>query len=434
MIAVAVTAGVLMVIAIIVGATGPRVYDSQSYSAYNCQNGSHVWSPPPACIGFQPSQPGAIWIQEIDGITQLTRFWAVQLTPYSNNLVNNTIYNLQLSVQIYGGESSLLTNTTTTMLIECPAGNGACTTFTLIDQQVLENEFYIVQVSLLNPNDNIIGDIVYSVWRAHEKFSSFEIAIHLTYMVLSSGLVIFYLYAMRTLSLSLWTFEQKFLFILLIALVLSNNPFFGFQYIVSGWFFPFLNSVFSIVFLCVFSLYSMTILDKMRLEYTQPGMGPGYILKLAVIGTFGALGIALFTWINLRDRKDPVLGPALAVNGIQVLFYFVSTIFIAILLWISMLVVITAPIVSGKRYLIPKFVFTSAPISIYVFSVIIGIFAGTFGPLNPTALSVMYFNTLNNVFTALIAYSYWPKITGNQQQAVTGNEEEQRLFGDDSQL
>ncbi|EFA74716.1 hypothetical protein PPL_11747 [Heterostelium album PN500] len=433
LIGVGVASAVILLIAIIVGATGPNVYDSIEQSAYQCTNGSHIWDPE-SCEGFQPaSTPNAQWTTEISNINQLTRFWAISVTPYSNNLQNQTDLSLQLFVQVYGGQNNKpLYNTTTVAKIMCDTGYSECTSFTLVDEEVLLYDQYIVSIGLLN-GQNIVGDVVFTVWRAHEKFSSFEIAVHLSWMIISSVGIILYLFFMRKYVSTKWSLEQKFLFILLLSLVLSNNPFFGFQFISQSAFFPFINSLFAILFLAAFSMYSLVILDRMRLESVENHMGPGYLLKGLLVLLFSVLGTTLFTWINLRDRKDPILGPATAVSGIQILFYFVTTSFVAILLWISMLVVMTAPTIANRKFLIPKFLFTAAPISIYVISLLAGIFAGTFGPLNPDALSTMYFTTLNNVFAMIIAYSYWPRESGNNTNN-NANEEEQKLFGDDEQL
>ncbi|KAF2070833.1 hypothetical protein CYY_007857 [Polysphondylium violaceum] len=428
MIIFGVICAVVLLVAIIVGGTGPKVYDSTTYNLYQCPNNSHVYTD--QCEGqnslYSYTSP---WEQEMPVVSSLSKFWSLQLTPYSYNTTEPTTELVTFSVLIRGIDENgdhVVRNETTSMNVYCGTGFSKCNTFTIIDEEIINYRVYVVNIYISNATSLFIGDCDFTAWKAHESFSSFEIGVHLTLMIISCIGIIAFLVGMRRYSLISWTFEQKFLFALFFSLLLSNNPLFGLQYATQGWFLPFLNAFFTIIFLSTFSIYSLVALDRVRLEQIRTQWDISSICKCIVVGVFTILGIALFSWINIRDRRDPIIGPATSDGGIQILFYLVATIFICILLWILLLVILTVPIAYGKRHLFLKFIFTAVPITVYVISIISGIFAGTFGPLNANALSVTYYNVLNNVFTAAIAYSYWPHINPFQKQQY-GSEEE-RLF------
>ncbi|KYR02690.1 hypothetical protein DLAC_00149 [Tieghemostelium lacteum] len=426
LIIVGVVSVLALLIAIIVGATGPTVYDSQVFNLYQCPNNSHIYNVD-TCQGI-PLTNNTQWEQVMPTVSSLSRFWSLQMTPYGNNLTSSvyTTIDIQVLIEVeVNANWTIISNETVNQIISCDSGYSKCNTITLIDDEKLDYNIYVVTVYLVN-GTNIVGDIDFTAWKAHDQFSSFEIGTHLSLMIVSCVAVFVYLIAMRHYSLFVWTFEQKFLFLLFFVLILSNNPFYGLQYINDGWFFPFLNAFFSICFLSTFSLYSLFVLDRIRLEQSKFQMNMATIAKFIIVGIFALLGIILFTWLNIRDRKDPILGPAGSASGITGLLYLVATIFIAILLWIILLIIITVPVVQGKKYIITKFAFTAVPIIVYIISIFSGIFAGTFGPLNPTSLSVCYFNVLNNVFVAVIAYSYWP--SSNPFRSQQANSEEERLF------
>jgi len=112
--------------------------------------------------------------------------------------------------------------------------------------------------------------------------------------------------------------------------------------------------------------------------------------------------------VNIRDRVNPILGWSGDVTGIQVLFYIDATIFVAILIWLGVLIVLTIPVATNKPYLLTRFLFVSVPTGICVLSVLIGIFTGTFGSYNSNSLSTTYFLTMYNVYIWVLAYGYWP--------------------------
>ncbi|EGG14622.1 hypothetical protein DFA_10880 [Cavenderia fasciculata] len=423
----------VLVISVIVGGTGPAVYEHQSFSAYDCPNGSHVWDQG-SCNGVQMGVGISVpWETTISGITSLTRFWSTQMTPYANNLDTKKSIDVTalilISVEGNTGLQTLI-NQTFTYSVDCPAGNGSCSMINIVDFQTLDYQAYDLKVYYIGEYDQI-GDVVFDIWRTKDSFTNFEISLHIAWVIISSIGIVLYLVYMRHTRMMDWSMEQKFLFALLISVLLSNGPFYVLQFAIRGWFMPFLNSFFQTLFLSVFCLYSLTILDKMRQGEVLNYYSVYHLAKNAMVAIFTIGGIVLFAWINIRDHKNPVVGPTTSVNGLQALYYFEAILLFVIVIWIVVLIILTIPTLSGKHHLIPRFTVIAAPISLYVLSVISGIFAGTFGPLNPTSLSYSFFIAMDNVFVAMCAYSYWP--TKNADYRALENSENDKLFGDNDE-
>jgi hypothetical protein len=121
------------------------------------------------------------------------------------------------------------------------------------------------------------------------------------------------------------------------------------------------------------------------------------------VGIFAVLGTILFAWVNIRDRMDPVIGRPDSVTAIEVLFYvegmhmvcilfssshllFSATLFVGILVWMGVLLVMAIPVAASKPYLLTRFLFVCIPTAFSVLSILVGIFSGTFGPVNSSCM------------------------------------------------
>jgi len=112
--------------------------------------------------------------------------------------------------------------------------------------------------------------------------------------------------------------------------------------------------------------------------------------------------------VDIRDSFDPILGHPNILSDIEVLFYIEATVYAGILIWLAVLVVMTIPVATAKPYLMTRFLFASIPTSFCIISILIGIFNGTFGPLNESTLSMVFFLTLYNEYVWLLTYGFWP--------------------------
>jgi len=413
-------AGLVLIIAIIVGATGPKEFDSYTYYAYKCPNSNHTWDPS-VCDGVQLSDNQSYWQQYVPAVTALNRFWSLQFMPFTDQL-GQISRDLQVEVEIYGKDDpsqgvlpSLLYYRNVTENVECDNDDGSgCQSIVIIDEQELTYSYYLIKLRFLNggelPGDEapFLGDVKFVIWMGHGGFSSLELALRIVFLFVASVILIAFLWALRKVPMEEWAWEQRALVVMLLGLLALNNPFFGLQYVAKGWFFHFFDAVLNISFLCIFLCFGLLVLDKIRLEEVRMEIGKQHIPKFVVVGIFAILGIILFSWVDIRDSFDPILGHPSVISDIEVLFYIEATVYAGILIWLAVLVVMTIPVATAKPYLMTRFLFASIPTSFCIISILIGIFNGTFGPLNESTLSMVFFVVLYNLYVWLLTYGFWP--------------------------
>eukprot|EP00026_Physarum_polycephalum_P007636 Phypoly_transcript_07701.p1 GENE.Phypoly_transcript_07701~~Phypoly_transcript_07701.p1 ORF type:complete len:457 (+),score=40.01 Phypoly_transcript_07701:137-1507(+) len=409
----------IVVIAIIMGATGPNEFFSVTDYAYDCPNQSHVWDPE-TCGGYQLSNNQTWWWSSLPTLTSLNRFWTLQFMVYTLQ-TGEVERELQVEVLVYGtnnpppkGEWMLLYTRNTTQDVVCGQGPGPCEPLVLVDERNLKYTYYSVTVRILNgyqmegETAAFVGDVKFSIWTGNSGFSSYELALRVIFLFITCILLVAYLWFMRSTPLDDWAWEQKALALLLLGLLALNNPFFGLQFAVNGWFFHFLDALFTMTYLSIFLLFGLLVLDKVRLEDVRMTLGRRHIPKYLLVGVFALLGIILFAWVDIRDDVDPIQGHASLLSGVAVLFYIEATVYAGILIWLAVLVVMTIPVAAAKPYIMTRFLFISIPTSFSIISILIGIFNGTFGPLNESTLSMVFFLTLYNEYVWILTIGFWP--------------------------
>jgi len=419
---VGVASVLILLVAIIIGATGPPVKDSTTYYAYGCPQNSHTWDPS-VCRGAQLADDKQAWAHDVPTVTPLNRYWSLHFTPYTlqDTFVYPITRGLKIHVQIYGKNSpqlqvpySLLSNETREEDITCKQGAQICDEILLVFDEEPEFTYYYVLVRVLNGGrldgdlEPFLGDVKMEFKRTHQGFSTLELSIRIVFTFISAGVIFAALWVLRDSPVSDWAWEQRGLALLLFGLLGLNNPLFGFQFVARTWFFHFLDALFYTVFLGDFMIFALLAIDKIRLNETDIQFNGKHAIKLVVVGIFGILGVTLFTWVNIADRLDPVLSNSGSITGIQALYYINSIIFVGVLVWLTVLSIMTIPVARNFPLWRIRFLFIAIPTSVVVLSITIGIFTGTFGSVRATSLSVTYYYTLYNLYVWVLTWGYWP--------------------------
>lgn len=398
-----------LLINIIIGAAGPQIYDHISLYSYDCPDDDHTWNF--NCSGVQLNDTGSFWYSELSGMGLLNKFWVLEMFPYTQ--IEDDIHEeLQVQISVFGNNGGdtwyeLSTNDTVKKNVDCSEGDEECSGFILVYEEFIEYSTYRVYVSLPDKDNNyFIGDVNFQYWYGHDDFSSLEIAFRVIYMVISVALFGFFFYTMKKVPLADWTWEQRAMCIMIGALVSFNNPFYGLVFAVSGWFFPFLNALFTDIFMCAILLFWLLITDKIRRDELRVEFDYWQIPKVLCVVIFGLLALILFAWTSIRDSEDPVYGDG--VTGIVILFYFVVILWTAIIIWVAILLAMTVPVVTQKRYLMTRFLFFAIPTSIAIVSIFGNILAGSFGPFRQNSTSLLYFLGLYNTYVWVLTWGYWP--------------------------
>jgi len=255
-------------------------------------------------------------------------------------------------------------------------------------------------------NKNWIGDVLFSTEFGHSGYSSLDMGFRITFLILGLILLSYFLWRMHYIPMNDWAWEQRSIALLLVGLVCFNNPFYPITFAVKGWFFPVLSSLFEVAFFCINFLFWLLMVDKLRRDEPRVDFSWYHLPKLVVVSIFGIMSLVLFAWISIRDQSDPIFSTK--VTGVQVLFYLVAVLWTAMMVWVSILVAMTIPVVTKKSYLMTRFLFFAIPTAICVVSIMAGVLAGSFGPFRRSTLSFVYFLFLFNVYVYFLTWGYWP--------------------------
>jgi len=403
----------VLIVAIIVGATGPDNYVRSITYAYDCPNNRHTWGPD--CGGKRMSLNGT-WYEINFQSTDLNDFWVLLVAPYLQKQVEeDTIHFFQARVNLYAQSDkdpniwlNITGNNRHEERINCRKDGLKCDKFALVLERFIRHRTYKLQVQFPDQQMSWIGDVEFELLQGNIAYSKFEYGFRIAYGVLNIIFVVaFFMYYKSTGSTFVnWTYEQRAIIMFAIVLVSYNNPIFGIKYAASGWFFPFVNSLAEITFLCVASLFRILLATKIRNEENNYEFGLKEIPKVIVVAIMGIIGLILFAWTSIRDETDPVYG--YKVTAIRVLFFLVIFVWTAIAIWTIIIIIYTFKLVMAKRHLQRRYLFFAVPTVLCLISILVTIFTGSFGVLGRNSTQLIYFLTMENVYVLFLLWGYSP--------------------------
>jgi len=230
----------------------------------------------------------------------------------------------------------------------------------------------------------------------------------LSYLMVVLVLLIVFLWRLRKIAMHEWEFEQKSIVLLLLALILLDDPFYPLEFWTRGWFFEFIHSVFETLFTAFILLFWMFVVEKIR-KGNDMKFGLTHVPQFVCVAIFTCFSTALFTLIRVRAAEDPVYGEhADDLIAEIVLFYIVAISYAILLVWFMVETVITVSVVTRLHLPIKRLVYFGIPTLLCVLSIIIGMFTGTLGPFNRTSLGFVYFFAMYNVYVWVMVLGYWP--------------------------
>jgi len=406
-----------IMICLIIGLTGPKVWESDTYYAYDCPENSHTFNED-TCDGVQMNK-GQIWAQDFGEIKYINRIWILTMRPYSypyeqDDDDEKIDEDLKIEVRLAASDSSdggwetIDGPTESKQNLKCGKGDQKCDRFQLINTEVLEYRYYKVDIRLLNNSGRpYVGDVEFRYWKGSPEYAIMEIIFRIIYLIFSGTLGYLFLSALQKLEQEI-EFEQRTLAMIMLALILYNNPLFVFEFNKIGWAFRFIGTLFEVLFTCVLMLYWLFLVDKIRLDQVRIEYSREHLPKLIVVAMYGVLSLALYGWIRVELVDDPVFTDSGVPTGVLVLFYLVAINYCVIVIWLVVLVILAVPVVWSKGYLFNRFNFTGIPTCLCIFSVIVGLFSGTIGPVGRTSVGFMYFYALYNAYCGVLCFGYWP--------------------------
>ena len=289
--------------AIIATFAGPGPYSESEVSTYDCDAGQHVWDPT-RCRGYQiGTDEHREWTTDVTGTGKSSRYWGVSLRPYRkvaspppekdayvkmHLTVNTTLY-------YYDNKKSEWVNDGPSRAhkldFKCHSlkFQGKCEPISLAyEVSVKHKENRLVTFF---ESSSVLGDAVFITEKGNPSWTTLELSFTFIFLIVSIAafvamLVLLFRYKSRT-----WHFEQTASLVLIVLLVLYNNPFFAIVYLTRNLFTVILGSLFKTLFVSGLLLFWLMFSDKIHHRGAISLRSRNNILKMAVTAIFFVITI-----------------------------------------------------------------------------------------------------------------------------------------------
>ena len=415
-----------VVVACIVGATGPAVFRTGDSNAVDMYLDSGEWSS---------------WHGKIVDMGHLNQMLFVLMRLEHAAIFGSDVfyqYRQEVRIDVVVGKNAedddgtvLVRNETFFKNVVCKPDESFCEPVTIFSEHVLEHKIYEMHISLRHPvhsdaDDTCIGDRLQVDMRIdfiNAEYTKFEFAWKTTFLCISILALLLprhgYVARLAKVPRGSWSFQQKFVLCLGILLVLYNDPFFAAGVSSKATAdLSVLYIVFLATFLSAILLFWLCIFERMVGDAKTSGESriPTWAPKLALATVFWSTLIALFVKFRMKMKEatsfDGVddIAEARAEMGLLVACTVIYSI------W---LVVLVARCIGRFIAMTPAFKFlfllTLATICVSV----IGLFTGALYPLASAPIEFLGFYAVYNVYVHVLMFSYAPMAS-----ALSSSEEE----------
>lgn len=395
---------VILLIAIIVGATGPDAKQTTERFTYECPEKSHIWNER-ECTGKQLGSKGVTYTVSTQALVSTNRFWGVKIVPYNKNVVSESKHNKKDSMKIevianvsYRNDLKSawkreITNRYRSTSVQCPttvkgkykSESGACQGFTLAFERGVTHKYHQVtfELRVANQSNMALGDVGAHIYTGTTSYSNLEMGVNIFYLIVS--LIVFLLYAwmLRDHIFRGWEFEQGATLVLSLAVIVYNNPFFSLEYLLPGIFFVIFDSIAKSVFISLLLLAWMLMFDKARVgEESFKLYDKSHTPKMILVIMCFVLASITFCWGGIREKVDPVFGSPFSSPGVITFYVFTVIILALIMVYIVIMGVMAIPVATASKDSFTRFCFIIVSAAVVALSIIIGAFCGDFGTNN----------------------------------------------------
>ena len=158
--------------------------------------------------------------------------------------------------------------------------------------------------------DDILGDTHFTFQFVNDTFVHFALIWRMSYFAMNFLIFLWFAYRTRDLPWQLWSVEQKWVIVLLFALLLYNDPLYPMQFIVNHFLVSFLHEALTVTFVSLLLLFWLSVLDGIRAQEetnAEPDrkMRMFYMPKIVFVLWLWMLILFCYCWIASHRLSDP---------------------------------------------------------------------------------------------------------------------------------
>ncbi|KAL7720070.1 Transmembrane protein [Entamoeba marina] len=158
------------------------------------------------------------------------------------------------------------------------------------------------------------------------KYTTFEMLWRNSFLAVMCCCAMLYLFTLRSYPFLKWSIEQKATCILLLALIIFNNPLYCYEFITANEFLPFVNSLLDSLFLSSILLYVLLIFDALRKPLSQRSIIKFYFPRFLVV--LFLEGFVVNLYLSNIDNDDPLLVAMNSTSNIVLAIFSIFALFV----------------------------------------------------------------------------------------------------------
>lgn len=179
------------------------------------------------------------------------------------------------------------------------------------------------------------SDIIFHFKSYNTSFTNTEIWIRFTFLFLTFIVTCVYAHSLRKFSMRDWSFEQRWITLLLPLLIFYNDPLFPLTFLVNSWVPGMFDAIFQASFLCALLLFWLCIYHGVR--QTDRRFMRFYLPKLVVVGLIWISAVTIASWQEYNELQDPTYFYRLDTTnftGFKIFFFIVGGLYLLYLLYL----------------------------------------------------------------------------------------------------
>ncbi|XP_070568299.1 transmembrane protein 181-like isoform X4 [Ptychodera flava] len=411
-------------ITVLIGVAGPPLVDSYE------QNASQL-VPEPDNLAVGPFHLKSPTLSTFN-----QQLWLVATPQLKHAKGEVFAKNFLMSVEIHGQDVDTTVHSlgeqahNRTRWLRC---GETCETFIVLHLPYLDYTNYLIILKFydLENLENDMKEIVFHFHTYYPSFTQVEIWFRFVFLVLTFIVTCLFAHSLRKFSMRDWSFEQKWMSLLLPLLLLYNNPIFPLTFLVNSWVPIMMDNLFQATFLSALLLFWLCSYHAVR--QSERRFLPFYVPKMIITGILWLTAFCLATYQQYHELQDPTFQYKVDTGGflgLKIFFFVIGSIY---LLYLVFLVVRAYTELRSMPYFDLRLKFMTA-LMFCVVAISITIMALRFGTgvLDPNfvpELSTHYRNSaeflaffgLLNFYLYTMAYVYSPSKNASTESHFKDN-------------
>ncbi|XP_019772753.1 transmembrane protein 181 [Dendroctonus ponderosae] len=211
----------------------------------------------------------------------------------------------------------------------------ACDEFIVMHLGYLDYTHYMVNIAFYDLETfhatYNIRELYFHFKTYNPDFTQIEVWFRLIFLIGAFGITWWFCQSLRKYPVHCWSFEQKWVGILLPLLMAFDNPFFPMMFLMSSWLPGMLDALFQATFLAALFLFWLSIYHGLR--QNERNLYTFYLPKIFVVSMMYVPTMVLSTWQKIGELRDPTYDHRIEADYevVKAFFYIFGVIYLAYL-------------------------------------------------------------------------------------------------------